>query len=119
MFQHRRAFLRSCVPPVLPVLRLFGAGVAAVDVLAALHFALCGMVAQPGKEQRQQQQYHRGDEVGVGDDAEGFDAARATGLSEYYLRKELAKGTIPHLKSGRCIMINVPALLLQLGVPQK
>ena len=34
------------------------------------------------------------------------DAARATGLSEYYLRKELAKGTIPHLKSGRCIMIN-------------
>ena len=31
------------------------------------------------------------------------DAARATGLSEYYLRKELAKGTIPHLKSGRCI----------------
>lgn len=46
-------------------------------------------------------------------------AARATGLSEYYLRKELAKGTIPHLKSGRCIMINVPALLVQLGVPQK
>ena len=44
------------------------------------------------------------------------DAARATGLSEYYLRKELAKGTIPHLKSGR---INVPALLVQLGVPQK
>ena len=42
------------------------------------------------------------------------DAARATGLSEYYLRKEL-----PHLKSGRCIMINVPALLVQLGVPQK
>ena len=41
------------------------------------------------------------------------DAARATGLSEYYLRKELAKGTIPHLK------INVPALLVQLGVPQK
>lgn len=29
------------------------------------------------------------------------DAARATGLSEYYLRKELDKGTIPHLKSGR------------------
>ena len=36
------------------------------------------------------------------------DAARATGLSEYYLRKELDKGTIPHIKSGRCIMINVP-----------
>ena len=50
MFQHRRAFLRSCVPPILPVLRLFGAGVAAVDVLAALSLALCGMVAQPGKD---------------------------------------------------------------------
>nr|DAY85961.1 MAG TPA: hypothetical protein [Caudoviricetes sp.] len=75
VFQHRRAFLRSCVPPVLPVLRLFGAGVAAVDVLAALSLALCGMVAQPGKEQRQQQQHHRGDEVGAGDDPDGFDAA--------------------------------------------
>ncbi len=47
------------------------------------------------------------------------DAARATGLSEYYLRKELDKGTVPHSKSGRCNMINVPALLVQLGVPQK
>lgn len=47
------------------------------------------------------------------------DAARATGLSQYYLRKELANGTIPHIKSGRCIRINVPALLKQLGVPLK
>lgn len=46
------------------------------------------------------------------------DAARATGLSEYYLRKELANGSIPHIRSGRCIMINVPSLLKQLGVPQ-
>lgn len=45
------------------------------------------------------------------------DAARRTGLSEYYLRKELVKGTIPHIMSGRCILINVPALLKQLGVP--
>lgn len=45
------------------------------------------------------------------------DTARRTGLSEYYLRKELAKGTIPHIMSGRCILINVPALLKQLGVP--
>lgn len=37
-------------------------------------------------------------------------AARATGLTEYYLRKELAKGNIPHVMSGRCIKINVPAL---------
>ena len=42
------------------------------------------------------------------------DAARATGLSQYYLRNELAKGTIPHIKSGRCIFINVPALLRQM-----
>ena len=71
----------SCVPPVLPVLRPFGAGVAAVDVPAALHLALCGMVAQPGKEQRQQQQHHRGDEVGVGDDTEGLDTAcKAQGI---------------------------------------
>lgn len=46
------------------------------------------------------------------------DAARATGLSQYYLRNELAKGTIPHIKSGRCIFINVPALLRQLGATQ-
>lgn len=45
------------------------------------------------------------------------DTARRTGLSEYYLRKELAKGTIPHIMSGRCILINVPALLKRLGVP--
>ena len=42
------------------------------------------------------------------------DAARAIGLSEYHLRKELAKGNIPHLMCGRCIKINVPALLRQL-----
>lgn len=42
------------------------------------------------------------------------DTARATGLSEYYLRRELAKGNIPHVMSGRCIKINVPALLRQM-----
>jgi len=42
------------------------------------------------------------------------DAARAVGLSEYYLRHELAKGNIPHIMCGRCIKINVPALLRQL-----
>ncbi|MGN0707401.1 MAG: hypothetical protein ACI4JC_05315 [Faecalibacterium sp.] len=39
------------------------------------------------------------------------DAAQVTGLSEYYLRHELAKGNIPHVMSGRSIKINVPALL--------
>lgn len=43
------------------------------------------------------------------------DAAQATGLSEYYLRHELAKGNIPHVMSGRCIKINVPALLRQMN----
>ena len=42
------------------------------------------------------------------------DAAQATGLSEYYLRHELAKGNIPHVMCGRCIKINVPALLRQM-----
>lgn len=42
------------------------------------------------------------------------DAAQAVGLSEYYLRQELAKGNIPHVMCGRCIKINVPALLRQL-----
>lgn len=68
----------SCIPPVLPVLRLFGAGVAAVDVLAAASFLFLprfGGEAQPHEEERGQQQHHRGDEVGVGDDAEGLEAA--------------------------------------------
>lgn len=42
------------------------------------------------------------------------DTAQAVGLSEYYLRQELAKGNIPHIMCGRCIKINVPALLRQL-----
>ena len=42
------------------------------------------------------------------------DAARTVGLSEYYLRQELAKGNIPHIMCGRCIKINVPALLRQM-----
>lgn len=42
------------------------------------------------------------------------DAARAVGLSEYYLRQQLAKGNIPHIMCGRCIKINVPALLRQM-----
>lgn len=49
------------------------------------------------------------------------DAARATGLSKYYLRHELAAGNIPHIrtgKNGRCIRINVPALLRKLGATQ-
>lgn len=49
------------------------------------------------------------------------DAARATGLSKYYLRHEIAAGNVPHIrtgKNGRCIRINVPALLRKLGATQ-
>lgn len=43
-------------------------------------------------------------------------AATTTGLSQHYLRAGVKAGTVPHVKSGRCIKINVPALLRQLGV---
>ncbi|MCD7838773.1 MAG: helix-turn-helix domain-containing protein [Clostridiales bacterium] len=42
------------------------------------------------------------------------DAATVTGLSQYYLRRGAQNGTIPHIRSGRTIFINVPALLEQL-----
>lgn len=47
------------------------------------------------------------------------DACRVTGLSQYYLRKGCKEGSIPHLKVGQNgpYLINVPALLEQLGVP--
>ena len=44
------------------------------------------------------------------------DAVRSTGLSAYYLRNGCKDGTVPHIRSGRTIYINVPALLRQLGV---
>lgn len=45
------------------------------------------------------------------------DASRTTGLSQYFLRSGCKAGTIPHIKSGGVYYVNVPALLLQLGVP--
>lgn len=45
------------------------------------------------------------------------DVCRTTGLSQYYLRKGCKNGSIPHIKSGTVYMVNVPALLAQLGVP--
>ena len=45
------------------------------------------------------------------------DACRTTGLSQYYLRKGCKDGSIPHIKSGPTYYINVPELLVQLGVP--
>lgn len=43
------------------------------------------------------------------------EAAKATGLSTYFLRHGVIDGSIPHVKSGKTYYINVPALLQQLG----
>ena len=43
------------------------------------------------------------------------EACRATGLSQYFLRKGCKDGTIPHVKSGKVYFINVPKLLEQLN----
>lgn len=49
------------------------------------------------------------------------DACRTTGLSQYFLRRGIRNGTIPHVTVGappNCkYYVNVPALLKQLGVP--
>ena len=42
-------------------------------------------------------------------------ACRITGLSQHYLREGCKAGTVPHVKAGGTYMINVPALLRQLG----
>ncbi len=43
------------------------------------------------------------------------DAVRSTGLSAYYLRNGIKDGTVPHIRSGRVLYVNIPALLRQLG----
>lgn len=44
------------------------------------------------------------------------DAVRTTGLSAYYLRRGCREGSIPCVRSGRTIYVNVPALLRQFAV---
>lgn len=39
------------------------------------------------------------------------DTVKTTGLSEYYLRKLLKAGKLPHIKNGAKIFVNVPRLL--------
>lgn len=43
------------------------------------------------------------------------EACKTTGLSMYFLRQGCKNGTIPHIKSGTVYLVNVPALLRQLG----
>lgn len=42
------------------------------------------------------------------------EAVKVTGLSEYYFRQNLKAGTIPHLRQGNKILINMPQLLARL-----
>lgn len=42
---------------------------------------------------------------------------RISGLSQAFLRKGVADGSIPHIMSGVKVLINHPALMLKLGVP--
>lgn len=46
------------------------------------------------------------------------DAARITGLSRYQLRNGCKSGEIPHILSGKKYLVNVPALLKQLGAAE-
>lgn len=43
------------------------------------------------------------------------EAVRITGLSEFYFRQGLKAGTIPHIRSGKKILINMPRLEAQLA----
>ena len=42
-------------------------------------------------------------------------ACRITGLSQHFLREGCKDGTVPHIKAGGTYMVNIPALLRQLG----
>lgn len=42
------------------------------------------------------------------------EAARTTGLSQYFLRNGCKDGTVPHIKSGTVYLVNIPALLRKL-----
>lgn len=42
------------------------------------------------------------------------EAARTTGLSQYFLRTGCRAGTVPHIKNGTVYLINIPALLRKL-----
>jgi len=44
------------------------------------------------------------------------DAVRTTGLSAWFLRRGCREGSIPCVRSGRTIYVNVPALLRQFAV---
>lgn len=47
------------------------------------------------------------------------DAVRSTGLSAYYLRRGCRDGSIPCVRSGRTIYVNVAELLRQYGTANR
>lgn len=42
------------------------------------------------------------------------DTVRTVGVSDYFLRKQLKAGKLPHIRSGSKVLVNVPALITQL-----
>lgn len=42
------------------------------------------------------------------------EAVKTTGLSEWYLRQALKAGTLPHIRTGSKVLVNVPRLLAEL-----
>lgn len=42
------------------------------------------------------------------------DTVRSVGVSLYYLKQGIKDGTVPHVRSGRKILVNVPMLLQML-----
>ena len=42
-------------------------------------------------------------------------ACTTTGLSQHFLRAGCKDGSVPHIRSGQTYLVNVPALLRQLG----
>lgn len=47
------------------------------------------------------------------------EACGTTGLSQFYLRAGCKDGSVPCVKSGCKYLVNVPALLKKLGVPDE
>ena len=43
------------------------------------------------------------------------DTATVTGLSQFFLRKGCKDGTIPHIRNGNNILVNVPLLIERLN----
>lgn len=39
---------------------------------------------------------------------------KTTGMSEWYLRQMLKNGTLPHIRAGNKVLVNVPLLLAQI-----